>query len=47
MVKTDDLSVTKRHRIDAKGSYFRDLRSSWRQGLRQVSVQLPDPQWLK
>ena len=47
MVKTDDLSVTKRHRIDAEDSYFRDLRSSWSQGLRQVFGQLPDPQWLK
>jgi len=47
MVKTDDLRVTKRHRIDAEDSYFRDLRSSWSQGLRQVFGQLPDPQWLK
>ena len=47
MVKTDDLRVTKRHRIDAEDAYFRDLRSSWSQGLRQVFGQLPDPQWLK
>jgi putative proteasome-type protease len=47
MVKTGDLRVTKRHRIDAEDSYFRDLRSSWSQGLRQVFGQLPDPQWLK
>jgi putative proteasome-type protease len=47
MVKTDDLRVTKRHRIDAEDSYFRDLRSSWSQGLRQVFGHLPDPQWLK
>jgi putative proteasome-type protease len=47
MVKTNDLRVTKRHRIDAEDSYFRDLRSSWSQGLRQVFGQLPDPQWLK
>jgi putative proteasome-type protease len=47
MVKTDDLRVTKRHRIDAEDSYFRELRSSWSQGLRQVFGQLPDPQWLK
>ncbi len=47
MVKTNDLRVTKRHRIDAEDSYFRELRSSWSQGLRQVFGQLPDPQWLK
>jgi len=47
MVKTNDLHVTKRHRIDAEDAYFRDLRSSWSQGLRQVFGQLPDPQWLK
>jgi putative proteasome-type protease len=47
MVKTNDLRVTKRHRIDTEDSYFRDLRSSWSQGLRQVFGQLPDPQWLK
>lgn len=47
IVKTNDLRVTKRHRIDAEDSYFRDLRSSWSQGLRQVFGQLPDPQWLK
>jgi putative proteasome-type protease len=47
MVKTGDLRVTKRHRIDAEDTYFRDLRSSWSQGLRQVFGQLPDPQWLK
>jgi putative proteasome-type protease len=47
MVKTGDLQVTKRHRIDAEDAYFRDLRSSWSQGLRQVFGQLPDPQWLK
>ena len=47
MVKTNDLRVTKRHRIDAEDSYFRDLRSSWSQGLRRVFGQLPDPQWLK
>ena len=47
MVKTNDLCVTKRHRIDAEDTYFRDLRSSWSQGLRQVFGQLPDPQWLK
>ena len=47
MIKTNDLRVTKRHRIDAEDSYFRDLRSSWSQGLRQVFGQLPDPQWLK
>jgi len=46
MVKTHDLRVTKRHRIDADDAYFRDLRSSWSQGLRQVFGQLPDPQWL-
>jgi len=47
MVKTNDLRVTKRHRIDAEDTYFRDLRSSWSQGLRQVFGQLSDPQWLK
>ena len=47
LIKTNDLRVTKRHRIDAEDSYFRDLRSSWSQGLRQVFGQLPDPQWLK
>lgn len=47
LVKTNDLQVTKRHRIDAEDTYFRDLRSSWSQGLRQVFGQLPDPQWLK
>ena len=46
MVKTHDLRVTKRHRIDADDAYFRDLRSSWSQGLRQVFGQLPDPHWL-
>ena len=47
MIKTNDLQVTKRHRIDSEDIYFRDLRSSWSQGLRQVFGQLPDPQWLK
>jgi len=47
MVKTDGLCATKRHRIDSEDTYFRDLRSSWSQGLRQVFGQLPDPQWLK
>ena len=36
LVKTNDLRVTKRHRIDSEDAYFRDLRSSWSQGLRQV-----------
>ena len=43
LVKTNDLRVTKRHRIDAEDAYFRDLRSRWSQGLRQVFGQLPDP----
>ncbi len=47
MVKTNDLRVTKRHRINAEDVYFRDLRTSWSQGLRQVFGQLPDPHWLK
>ena len=47
MIKTNDLQITKRHRIDAEDTYFRDLRSSWSQGLRQVFGQLPDPHWLK
>ena len=47
MIKTNDLQVTKRHRIDSEEAYFRDLRSSWSQGLRQVFGQLPDPDWLK
>ena len=47
MIKTNDLQVTKRHRIDSEDTYFRDLRSSWSQGLRQVFGQLPDPHWLK
>ena len=47
MIKTNDLQVTKRHRIDSEDVYFRDLRSSWSQGLRQVFGQLPDPHWLK
>ena len=47
LVKTNDLQVTKRHRIDSEDTYFRDLRSSWSQGLRLVFGQLPDPQWLK
>jgi putative proteasome-type protease len=47
MIKTNDLKVTKRHRIDSEDTYFRDLRSSWSQGLRQVFGQLPDPDWLK
>lgn len=46
MVKSGDLRVTKRHRIDADDVYFRDLRSGWSQGLRQVFGQLPDPHWL-
>ena len=47
MVKTDGLCITKRHRIEVDDAYFRDLRSSWSQGLRQVFSQLPDPQWLR
>ena len=47
MIKTNDLQVTKRHRIDSEDAYFRDLRSRWSQGLRQVFGQLPDPHWLK
>jgi len=47
MIKTNHLQVTKRHRIDSEDTYFRDLRSSWSQGLRQVFGQLPDPDWLK
>lgn len=46
MVKNGDLRVTRRHRIDADDTYFRDLRTGWSQGLRQVFGQLPDPQWL-
>lgn len=46
MVKSGDLRVSKRHRIDADDVYFRDLRSGWSQGLRQVFGQLPDPHWL-
>ena len=47
MVRADGLCITKRHRIEADDAYFRDLRSSWSQGLRQVFSQLPDPQWLR
>jgi len=47
MIKTNDLQVTKRHRIDSEDAYFRDLRSRWSQGLRQVFGQLPDPHWIK
>ena len=47
MIKTNDLQVTKRHRIDSEDDYFRDLRSRWSQGLRQVFGQLPDPHWIK
>ena len=47
MVKTGELHISKRHRIDADDVYFRDLRSSWSQGLRQVFGQLPDPSWLQ
>jgi putative proteasome-type protease len=47
LVKTNDLQVAKRHSIDSEDTYFRDLRSSWSQGLRQVLGQLTDPQWLK
>jgi putative proteasome-type protease len=47
MIQRDALCVLKRHRVDADDVYFRDLRSSWSQGLRQVFNQLPDPDWLK
>ena len=47
MIQRDALCVLKRHRVDAEDVYFRDLRSSWSQGLRQVFNQLPDPDWLK
>jgi putative proteasome-type protease len=47
MVRRDQLRITQQHRIDAEDTYFRDLRSSWSQGLRQVFNQLPDPDWLK
>jgi putative proteasome-type protease len=47
MIKTNDLQVTKRHRIDSEDAYFRDLRSRWSQGMRQVFGQLPDPHWIK
>jgi putative proteasome-type protease len=47
MINTNDLQVTKRHRIDSEDAYFRDLRSRWSQGLRQVFGQLPDPHWIK
>jgi putative proteasome-type protease len=47
MIERDALRVLKRHRVDADDVYFRDLRSSWSQGLRQVFNQLSDPDWLK
>lgn len=47
MVARDQLRVSQRHRVDVDDSYFRDLRSSWSQGLRQVFNQLPDPDWLR
>jgi len=47
MIQRDALCVLKRHRVDADDVYFRDLRSSWSQGLRQVFNQLPDTDWLK
>ena len=47
MMGRDQLCISKRHRIDAEDTYFRDLRSSWSQGLRQVFNQLPDPDWLR
>ena len=47
LIKTNDLQLTKRHRNDSEDAYFRDLRSRWSQGLRQVFGQLPDPHWIK
>lgn len=47
MIERDQWRISKRHRVDAEDSYFRDLRSSWSRGLRQVFNQLPDPDWLK
>ncbi len=47
MVKRDGLSVFKRHRIDEGDDYFRELRTSWSHGLRNVFNQLPEPDWLK
>ena len=47
MIKRDGLRIFKRHRIDEGDDYFRDLRSSWSQGLRNVFNQLPEPDWLK
>ncbi len=47
LIGRDKLCISQRHRVDADDTYFRDLRSSWSQGLRQVFNQLPDPDWLK
>lgn len=47
MVKRDGLALFKRHRIDDGDDYFRELRRSWRRGLRNVFNQLPAPEWLK
>lgn len=47
MIERDKLCISKRHRVDVEDTYFRDLRSSWSQGLRQVFNQLPDPDWLR
>jgi putative proteasome-type protease len=43
--ETDTLKVDKLINIDDSNAYFRMIRSSWGQRLRQVFDSIPDPSW--
>jgi putative proteasome-type protease len=43
--ETDSLKVDKLINIDETNAYFRMIRTSWGQRLRQVFDSIPDPTW--
>jgi putative proteasome-type protease len=47
LLKRDQYEVARHVSIDEENAYFASIRKRWSEALREVFVQLPEPDWLK
>jgi putative proteasome-type protease len=46
-LKRDQYEIARHISIDDDNAYFASIRKRWSEGLREVFVQLPEPDWLR
>jgi putative proteasome-type protease len=47
LLKRDQFEIARHISIDDDNAYFASIRKRWSEALREVFVQLPEPDWLR